>query len=241
MSLRILVTGGAAGLGKSIVQYLLARGHSVWVLDKAPESQMHDKFDGALAGYRRVDLGNPEEVLETVRWLTESDAQGFDVLIANASPRIFKYFKDYTEQELFDLTCAGWTAHLIIIHAFLPFMMKKGFGRIICIGSLSGIRGYSTGTVYCGMKSAVIAFHESLQKELAHSGSDVTITTICPDSFSDTQGEPLPQHHRIVHWVLEQIHRSIRIRRSRLLFSGVMRVKFRSAFQYLLKAIRVFE
>jgi NAD(P)-dependent dehydrogenase (short-subunit alcohol dehydrogenase family) len=240
MNRRILVTGGAGGLGKEITLALLKKGHSVIVLDRTPKHQIPAEWIDRLLDYRQVDLADLSRVQQVLDEYTIHAPSRIDVVIANASPRIFKQFKDFTRRDVVELTHASFTGHVLLINGFLSSMLEKDYGRIIVIGSKSGVCGYSSGSMYCSLKSAWIAFHESLAREFKSYRKNVTITTICPDSFSDTQGMPLRHHRFIVDRIEKEIFKSLDRPHSRLMFIAAFPGKFGIALQYLRKSIRVF-
>ncbi len=239
MSRNVLITGGAGGLGKEIALMLLKQGHSVIILDRAPKQSVPGEYLAQLYDYLQVDLADLDMLRQILDDFKAKQVR-IDILIANAAPRVFKHFKDFTNQEIIQLTHASFTAHAIIINGLLPSMLHHNFGRIVTIGSKSGVLGYSSGSMYCSFKSALITFHESLEKELESYERNVTITTICPGSFSDTHGRPLSQYGFIVHHLKKQILKAICSKYSRLLFVAPISVKFGIAYQHIRKLVRIF-
>jgi len=67
---------------------------------------------------------------------------------------------------------------LRVIHATVPGMIERGFGRVINIGSDAGRVGSSLEAVYSGAKGGIIAFTKTLAREVATTG--VTANTVCP-------------------------------------------------------------
>jgi short-subunit dehydrogenase len=119
-------------------------------------------------------------------------------LIVNAFPREFKDFKDFQDHEIADFVNAAFLNQLLIANAAVKKMIENDFGRIIIINSKANTQGYSSGSLYCSLKSAWMAFHEALAKELSFSGKNVSITTICPDSFTDAKGNNFRHYAPII-------------------------------------------
>ncbi|MDT5318420.1 MAG: 2-hydroxycyclohexanecarboxyl-CoA dehydrogenase, partial [Mycobacterium sp.] len=84
---------------------------------------------------------------------------------------------------------------LRVIHAVVPGMVERGFGRVINIGSDAGRVGSSLEAVYSGAKGGIIAFTKTLAREVATKG--VTANTVCPGptdtpalrKFADSSGQ----------------------------------------------------
>ena len=69
------------------------------------------------------------------------------------------------------------------IHAVLPSMIQAGFGRIVVIASIAGLKGYPYVSAYCAAKHAAIGVARSLAAECATTG--VTVNAVCP-GYTDT-------------------------------------------------------
>lgn len=72
-------------------------------------------------------------------------------------------------------------AHFWTVKAFLPTMLEKDHGHIICIASMAGYVGIPKLIDYCSSKFAAVGFDEALRLELEMLGADgVHTTVICP-------------------------------------------------------------
>lgn len=240
MNRRILVTGGASGLGKEICLALLHEGHEVVVLDQTPRRAVSGDWIRQVQDYWEVDLSDLGSLQGIVDQRIRHGKTGIQVVVANASPRIFKHFKDFSGREIIDFINASLAGHLLLINALLPSMLESRFGRIVVIGSGSGVRGYSSGSLYCAMKAAFTALHESLDKELGSYRRNVTVTTISPGSFSDSLGRPLKHHRRIVDQTVLYVREAIDSQQSRLRYAAETKSLIRFAIQYLRKLFGVF-
>jgi short-subunit dehydrogenase len=103
-------------------------------------------------------------------------------------------------------------------------MKIKNSGKIIIISSKSGLKGYSTGALYCAFKSAWITFHESISRELKHV-KGLSILTICPDSFSNHDGSKRRGYTRIINKIMNKITSSLNDNNSELYFPSRLKTK----------------
>lgn len=68
-----------------------------------------------------------------------------------------------------------------IVRRFLPGMLSKPHGHIVCVSSMLGLNAFSGVSDYAGSKAAVVRFTESLREELlADNAEHVNVTLVCP-------------------------------------------------------------
>jgi short-subunit dehydrogenase len=233
---KAIVTGGSAGLGKEIVISLLERGYHVSVIDYNPLSNEINEKYGDKVTFFQVDLSSLTEINDFINKNKNLLTQ-INTIVLNAAPRIFKPFYEFSKEELIGLTASSYTSSIVLLNSVIKSMISNNRGRIIVISSKSGIKGYSKGSIYCSLKSAWITFHESLQRELIN--FDVTINTICPDSFSKIDGTQLISSQRIKAEILRIIDESIRTNKSGLHFPALIKTKVVLVLSLLQKIIYV--
>jgi meso-butanediol dehydrogenase/(S,S)-butanediol dehydrogenase/diacetyl reductase len=162
---RILVTGAAGGIGRSVVELLVAEGAAVVGADLAPG-------DDVLA----CDVSDADSVTTTLASATER-LGGLDVLVNVAGVDRFRRFED--------LDVATWQLHLgvnltgpmLMSHAALPHL-RASRGNIVTIASIAGLRAQPYQAAYCASKGGVIMLMKSLALELA--GEGIRVNTVCP-------------------------------------------------------------
>ena len=204
--LNVLITGVCGKLGSLIAAELNSNGHNVIGLDlKKPDDPEVLK---SLKKFIAFDLSNIKEIPDQIQELLK-EFKCIDVIIANAALRKFRSFTSFTYNEIDASLKINFQATLILIHSLLPGMKKNRLGRIINISSISAYNGYKTGSMYCSTKMALLPFAESLSKELKEENINITINTICPDSFSIINGEKLDNFDLITGKVLRKIKKII--------------------------------
>jgi NAD(P)-dependent dehydrogenase (short-subunit alcohol dehydrogenase family) len=172
---RVLVTGGASGLGAALAARFAARGDRVLVTDLAPEA---DVPDGAV--YQRLDITAEQDwaaALERVR----NGFGGLDVLVNNAGiaagGRIDRLGADHWRRVL-DVNVLGAVSGC---RTFVPLFKEQGSGRLVNVASAAGLVHPPAMTSYDAGKAAVVALSESLRWELAPWGIGVSV--VCPSFF----------------------------------------------------------
>jgi NAD(P)-dependent dehydrogenase (short-subunit alcohol dehydrogenase family) len=172
---RVLVTGGASGLGAALAARYAARGDRVLVTDLAASAEVPA---GAL--YQRLDITSETDwaaALERVR----DDLGGLDVLVNNAGiaagGRIDRLGAEHWRRVL-DVNVLGAVTGC---RTFVPLFKEQGSGHLVNIASAAGLVHPPAMTSYDAGKAAVVALSESLRWELAPWGVDVSV--VCPTFF----------------------------------------------------------
>lgn len=233
----VLITGGAKGLGKELSLLLIEKGYSVIVVDKVNPEDLQPGFRLKLLDYFQLDLADTHAVLEFIRHHFSENELLIDILIMNAFPRLFKAFQDFKDPEIISFVNAAFLNQLLMAHIIVKKMIENDFGRIVAINSKSHVFGYSSGSLYCSMKSAWMTFHESLAKELLLSKKNVSMTTICPDSFADTDGNKLRHYDFVVNAVKKQMMAALSRKKSSIANALTLKTRCIMTYQLFKKII----
>ncbi|HEY2042183.1 MAG TPA: SDR family NAD(P)-dependent oxidoreductase [Jatrophihabitans sp.] len=176
-----LVTGGAQGIGRGIVEALGANGFHVAAadlkVDLAEEAASAVNAAGGKAVGVQIDVTDAASVQAAVKSVTESLGP-IEIVVNNAGFDDFMKFLDTTEEFWDRILEVNFKGALRVIHATAPGMLERGYGRIVNIGSDAGRVGSSLEAVYSGAKGGIIAFTKTLAREVATKG--VTVNTVCP-------------------------------------------------------------
>jgi 2-hydroxycyclohexanecarboxyl-CoA dehydrogenase len=182
MSNRVaLVTGGAQGIGKGIATTLGEHGFRVAVADlnlgAAEETAKEISAAGGEAIAVEIDVTSRDSVQGAVADV-ESALGPIEIVVNNAGWDDFMPFVKTNEEFWDKILDINFKGALRVIHAVVPGMIERGFGRVINIGSDAGRVGSSLEAVYSGAKGGIIAFTKTLAREVATKG--VTANTVCP-------------------------------------------------------------
>lgn len=203
--LKVLITGGSRGLGRIMAEYLYKQGHEVYIFSNTAKTEIDPSYISILAGYTECDLSKANEIDECFGKLIKN-TERIDVLINNAAVRQFnRKLDEFQISEIPENINVDFVAPVILSKLCLQVMKRFNFGRIINISSIGAYKVFSTGSLYCSSKSALIAFSESLSKELISLRGTITVNTICLDSISKMDGTKLKIHRRITDSVLAKI------------------------------------
>jgi len=164
---RVLITGGASGIGAATVARFLEEGSRVCVLDRDAEACARIKRDlPSLAGAiiaDVTDLGQVEAAFaEAIRLMS-----GVDVLINNAGISIRHKFLDITSQEWDRVMAVNLTGVFFVAQTAARHMWERGSGVILQTASTNGVMGYPYYADYNATKAGVIELTRSMALELA--------------------------------------------------------------------------
>jgi len=198
----VLVTGGASGLGKTISEYLINLGYIVFVIDKMVPESLEENYKKSLTGYYYLDLNDIDQIK---RLIQSPDFPEINILINNASVRLFKPFYEFTDAEI-DLYINVNIRSIVWLSNYIAQkMLKKNYGKIINISSRAAFHGYSSGSLYAATKALLLSLTESIAKDFKYKGLSVTSNVICPSALTELDGRPLVGYNKQIELILKYI------------------------------------
>ena len=185
---RVLITGGASGIGYAMAQRFGAQGARL-VLTDINEPQLAQaatrlRDAGREVAQYRLDVTDPEDVARA-RDRINADGGPIDVLVNNAGIVFGGYLLDVPLERHLTTLNVNLLGPVILTHAFLPDLIARPDAHLVTIASLAGYGGAPGGSTYGASKWGVIGFSESIELELAKQGhTHVHVTTVCPGVVS---------------------------------------------------------
>jgi len=174
---RVLITGGAGGIGFEMARRFLAEGARVAILDRDPLACQRAKESlPALSGILLADVSDETEV---ARAFDELDALfgGLDVLINNAGISIRHAFLDITADEWRSVINVNLNGVFYVAQQAARRLWAGSGGVILNMGSTNGLTGYPYYADYNASKAGVIELTRSMALEL---GPKVRVNAVCP-------------------------------------------------------------
>ena len=164
---RIVVTGGASGIGRATAARFVLEGSRVVVLDRAAERLpgLSDDMPG-LAGTVAADVSSADEVR---RAFEEVDrlVGGVDVVIANAGISHRTPFDEITDEQWDEVVGTNLSGAFLTAREAVRRMKAQGSGVILFTASTSGLAGHPLYADYNATKAGVLLLMRTIARELA--------------------------------------------------------------------------
>jgi NAD(P)-dependent dehydrogenase (short-subunit alcohol dehydrogenase family) len=177
-----LVTGGGRGIGRAIAAALTQAGAAVTIAGRSEKPLAEVVGHGEAKGYVIANVTDPKAVDSGVQQAVAARGP-IDILIANAGTATavpFAKAKPDQFRNMFELHVLGM---LHPVQAVLGGMIERGFGRIVAVASIVGLRASPNVSPYTTAKHGMVGLMRSVALETA--GSGVTVNAVCP-GYVDT-------------------------------------------------------
>ena len=177
-----VVTGGAMGIGAAVVQHLAGLGHTVIIADRdtqtAEQTASRLLAQGMKVSAVHMDVGLPDSIASAFETIAHTHG-ACDILVNSAGVATVAAFMDFKLEEFQRTMNINVTGTLLCSQHASHLMVKQGWGRIVNIASVAGMRAVGSGrTAYGTSKAAVIALTRQMAVELAEHG--ITANAVCP-------------------------------------------------------------
>lgn len=177
--MNILITGASKGIGRVIAQELKSLGRIYLTARKEqPLKELKP------SGYFLCDLSDEYNLAKLGDYIVDNK---IDVLINNAGEYIYSPLEQTKLNKLNHIIDVNLRAPIYLSSRAIPYMKEIKFGRIINIGSISGVMGEANASFYSATKSGLIGFTKASALELAP--YNITVNTINPGWVDTDLGE----------------------------------------------------
>lgn len=188
---RILITGGASGLGRALAEQYLKRGARILITDINEEGGADTvkalKNLGEIH-FQKADSCSDEDWASLVDWC-EDHFGGLDILVNNAGVAGLGRIDHVTMDDWDWIIEVNMKSVVRGCRTFVPMLKRQGDGQIINIASLAGVVCGPASASYNVTKAGVIALSETLRHELPPYGIKVSVA--CPSFFQTNLAESL--------------------------------------------------
>lgn len=188
-----LVTGSSRGIGKAVALRLARDGRRVILASRSqgPLSEVRSLIEesGGSAGTCVVDVGDSPALQRAVESVIDAEGR-LDIVVNNAGITRDGLALRMSDADFDDVLRTNLTSAFVVCRAAARAMMKHRFGRIVNIGSTSGVVGNAGQANYAAAKAGLIGLTKSLARELG--GKGVTANVIAPGFIETDMTAGLP-------------------------------------------------
>lgn len=189
-----IVTGGAAGIGREIVERIVREGGHAMILDMDADAMAAavDEIGEAVVGHA-TDVSDEAAVQGAIA-RAEERFGGLDIVVNSAG-----ITGPNTMVESYD--AAAWrkvmevnlTGTFLVCKSAIPALRRRGYGRIVNIASVAGKEGNPNASAYSASKAGVIGLTKSLGKELAN--TEIRVNAVTPAAVRTAIFDQMTQAH----------------------------------------------
>ncbi|MBP7141001.1 MAG: SDR family oxidoreductase [Opitutaceae bacterium] len=194
--MNLIVTGGAAGLGRVIATAFAREGANVFILDRDPADATIDQLScfGVRTGSSRCDVTNEHDVVAGVRAAAAWCDGAIDILVNNAGFNgVCQLVKDMKLEDWNRTFAINITGTMLVTREVLRHMEGRRSGRICNLSSNVGRRGLPYRGDYVCTKWAMLGLTQTLALELAPLG--IRVNAVCPGPIEGDRIEQVMDMH----------------------------------------------
>ena len=190
---RVVISGGARGIGRACVQKFCAMGDDVVFLYREQHAAAEELC--ALTGARAIacDVSDAAEVRRVAGHICEL-LGGVDVLVNNVGISQIKLLTDLTDEDWQRMMDTNVSSAFYLTRALVGSMIAQKSGRIVNVGSMWGKTGASCEVHYSASKAALRGMTMALAKELGPSG--ITVNCVEPGVIDTDMNAVLDEQTR---------------------------------------------
>lgn len=179
-----IVTGGASGIGLATVEMLSQMGANIVIADLNAEAGDQVARDlnnaGGKAIFMRTDVSQSADVNALIKVTLESFGS-LEILMHFAGIGLEQHAVDTTRENWDKIIAINLTGSFLMMQAAGREMVGRGYGRIVAMSSIAGVRGGTGRAAYGASKGGVAAMMRVMSMEWAKSG--VTVNALSPGAI----------------------------------------------------------
>lgn len=190
-----LVTGAGRGIGAAVARALAADGFHLALLDVELSGGVREVADeaeelGVGAEVVECDVRDAEGTAEAVRSAV-ADFGGLHAVVCNAGITRDAVSWKMADAEWDEVLAVNLKGAFNVVRAAVPALRDAGWGRIVAVSSINGLRGKFGQTNYSASKAGLIGLMKSLAREVGAFG--ITVNVVAPGMVATEMTKELPE------------------------------------------------
>lgn len=199
-----VVTGGAQGIGRAVVERFVASGAKVaiWDFDREVGEKAADELGDQVSFYE-VDVTDEARVRDVAEMVSGYEG-AIDILVTSAGiAGLNAKLWDYPGDEWSRVMRINVDGTFNCLKSIMPIMRENEYGRVVLIASVAGKEGNPNACAYSASKAAVMALAKSLGKEVAD--MDIAVNCVTPAAARTRIFDQMSEEH--INYMLSKIPR----------------------------------
>lgn len=192
----ILLTGASGGIGYAIARKFLENSDAKMILQYNAHAQkiesLKEEFPYRIDSYK-ADLSDEKRVVEFLKEIDDAYKK-LDIIIHSAGISVVDTINHTKVEDISKIISVNLKSPILITQKLVGKMIEKKSGVIIFISSMWGITGSSCESVYSATKGGIIAFSNSLSKELGP--SNIRVNSVSPGFINTAMNDNLKVEDR---------------------------------------------
>lgn len=192
----ILLTGASGGIGYAIARKFLENSDARMILQYNTHVQkiesLKEEFPYRIESYK-ADLSDEKSVVEFLK-VIDSEYKKLDIIIHSAGISVVDTINHTKVEDISKIINVNLKSPILITQKLVGKMIEKKSGVIIFISSMWGITGSSCESVYSATKGGIIAFSNSLSKELGP--SNIRVNSVSPGFINTAMNDNIKVEDR---------------------------------------------
>lgn len=189
----VLITGASRGIGRAVAEHFAALGHKIAVNYVSNEAAAAEavaavQAAGGEALSVAADVGDPDEVAGMFE-VVGAEMGPVEILVNNAGITRDDLMLRMKVDQWDDVIATNLRSVYLCSKAALRAMLRAKWGRIVSIGSVSGLSGNPGQANYAAAKAGIVGFSKSLAKEVGSRG--ITVNVVAPGFIATDMTEVL--------------------------------------------------
>src|SRR5450755_1549477 len=201
-----LVTGASRGLGQYMARALAKSGADLVLTSRTRSSLASFESEVVALGRRAVSLELDVRSLESIQQMATAAEQAFghvDILVNNAGCNVRKPALDVTWDDWNLIVDTNLRGGFFVAQAIARGMVRRRYGRIINIGSVTSVAGYAGLAPYGASRGGIRQMTMSLADDWGPHG--ITVNCLAPGWFRTAQNEALYKNQEWVDYLCDRI------------------------------------
>ncbi len=176
--MNILIIGATSGIGKVLFEKFVSEGNYLGIVGRRTnlldELQLQHPYNTFAFA---ADITKQDEIEQAIHTLCEKLGNIDIAIVCSGIGDLNPSLVYALEQPTIETNVKGWT---FVIDTFYHIFEKQGYGHLVAITSIGGLRGEPMAPAYSASKAYQINYMEALRKKAYKSGGSITVTDIRP-------------------------------------------------------------